>query len=231
MNCKKCGTPAQPGDTFCKQCGEKLTSQENSQTPIIIALIAAIGIFVIVLIVFICLLLSSGKSSDQTKHSYALKPENTQTIQTTPAPAPVFSRIEASSYRASDMDEYGNVYYYNPEYAVDGNLSTCWAADSTFGLNPSITLRSSTPQHVTGVRFSNGYFRTKTTYESNRRITKIRISYEGGNQDVSCRIDQYRMMQEIQFATPVDTTYLTLQVLDSVNGRWNDICISEIEVY
>ena len=38
-------------------------------------------------------------------------------------------------------------------------------------------------------------------------------------------------MQDVVFDAPVDTSYLTLQVLDSVDGGWNDISISEIEVY
>ncbi len=247
MNCKHCGTVLQPGEQFCKMCGKKVGTQENSKLPMIAALCTAVGIFVIIFLLFALLFSKSDTKNADTNQGnrYGMKPEETQTIQpvettaptpvptaqATTSPYPVFTRTEASSYRVSDQDGYGNVYFYNPEYAVDGNFATCWASDSKYGANPSITLRASSPQYVTGVRFSNGYFRTKETYQKNRRITKMRISYQGGSKDVSCGINQYREMQNVIFDTPVETTYLTFQVLDSVDGGWHDVSISEIEVY
>lgn len=245
MNCKECGAPLQQGELYCSRCGTKIGKQDNDKTIIFAALCAAVGI-VIVFSLIIGFLIIKPKHRLDKSDGFGMKPENTVTVSSqpieesvsekptvtpTPIAAPVFSTVDASSFRGSDTDDYGNVYYYNPENVLDGNYATCWAADMKQGLTPSITLRSSTPQRVSGVRFSNGYFRTEDTYRRNRRITKLRITYQGGSKEVTCSTEQYRQMQTVAFDTPVDTNYITFQILDSKYGDWNDISISEIEVY
>ncbi len=245
MNCKECGAPLKQGELYCSRCGTKIGKQDNDKTIIFAALCAAVGI-VIVFSLIIGFLIIKPKQKLDKSDGFGIKPESVATassqpieesvsekptVTPTPIAAPVFSTVDASSFRGSDTDDYGNVYYYNPENVLDGNYATCWASDIKYGLTPSITLRSSTPQRVSGVRFSNGYFRTEDTYRRNRRITKLRISYQGGSKEVTCSIDQYRQMQTVSFDTPVDTNYITFQILDSKYGDWNDISISEIEVY
>lgn len=235
MNCKKCGRPIRSGMNFCDQCGSSV--KQNNALPIVIALTAAIGI-VLLIGVFVLFFLFRNNGNDQVDRSYGMEPMKPH-IQETEAPSaeesdsvpPDFSEVSATSYRSSDTDSGGNTYHYFPRYATDGDWSTCWATNPNNDPTPSITLKSNTPQHVTGIRFSNGYFRTKETYTKNRRITKAVIFHDEGSQTIFCSPDQYGVLQEITLEHPVDTSYITLQVLESVDGGWHDISISEIEVF
>ena len=164
---------------------------------------------------------SPSKSADATPAPTAAQP----------APKPIFSQAEASSVRSSEQDQYGTVYTYEAANVMDGNIATCWATNPRNDSQPSVTLRASDQQHVSGIQFSNGYFRNQETYEKNARITKVRIYYEGGWQDYQCSANQYRMMQTVTLPQPADTSYITLQVLEWTAGDWEDICISSIEIF
>ena len=78
---------------------------------------------------------------------------------------------------------------------------------------------------------SNGYFKSEATYTRNRRITKVIVEYEGGSKVQDFDINMYRVMQDVKFDAPADTTYVRIRVLDSYYGDWKDIAISEVEVY
>ncbi|MBE7042808.1 MAG: hypothetical protein E7399_04855, partial [Ruminococcaceae bacterium] len=214
-------------------------NQESNAMPVIMALLVAITIFILGFFIINRFIFGFERYHNDGKKGFGIEPEQS-TIEETVTPeatekptsaAPDFSEVDATGYRQSDTDRQGRTYHYFPHYATDGDWSTCWGIDPSYGENPSITLRDSIPQHVTGIRFSNGYFHTQEAYIKNKRITKARISYQGGYQDVTCPLDQYGVMQEVIFHQPVDTTYVTLQVLESVDGGWHDVSISEIEVF
>lgn len=157
-------------------------------------------------------------------------PTEAPTPTPTPIPKPVFNNISASTTRGSDYTEGIEVNYF-PEYAIDKDITTTWSPDRNIELTPTITLSSGTKQHVSGIKMSNGYFKSEKTYTRNRRITKVQVEYEGGSKIQDFDINQYRIMQDVKFDAPVDTAYIKIKVLDSYYGDWKDICISEIEVY
>lgn len=67
---------------------------------------------------------------------------------------------------------------------------------------------------------------------NNRRITEVKILYEGGYCEYKCaESDGFQIMRDALFDVPADTSYITIQVTNSVSGIYNDICISEIEIY
>lgn len=236
MNCKKCGTPIRSGMNFCDQCGVSV-KKNNNVLPIVIALVAAI-VIIFLIGVFVMFFLFHNSGNRQADRSYGIEPmkphvseTETPSVKEAKSVHPEFSEVSATSYRNSDTDSVGNTYHYFPHYATDGDWSTCWATDPGNDPTPCITLKSNTPQHVTGIRFSNGYFRNRETYAKNRRITKAVIFHDEGSQTVFSSPDQYGVLQEITLEHPVDTSYITLQVLESVDGGWHDISISEIEVF
>ena len=202
------------------------TQQQKSNLPVILALAA--GGFVLVLALAVMIFVISGADLKE-------EPTPTPTVQSaTPAPTqkpkPVFTKVEASSTRSTDMTSGAPVEYF-PTYAVDGDYTTTWSPDRNVSLNPTFTLYADTKQYVTGIKMSNGYFKTEETYTRNRRITQVKIEYEGGEKIQSFGIDQYRVMQDIRFDAPANTSYIKIHVLDSYYGDWKDLCISEIEVY
>ena len=245
MVCNNCGTQLSNNDKFCPTCGIGLSTNNynnysgpvnytkpqskpnNTNTGLVVALV----IMSVILLAGICTMsiLFFADSDKKDVPDDSASPMPTQTEQVRYA-APVFSRIEASSTRDVDMTS-GVAINYFPSYAVDGDFGTTWSPDRNYGLTPSLTLYADSKQHVNGIRMANGYFKNTNTYTRNRRITKVRIEYEGGYKEQSFGIDQYRVMQDIQFDTPVDTSYIRIQVLETHYGDWKDICISEVEVY
>ncbi len=189
-------------------------------------LIGAVAAMLITMVVVIIFLVSSFSSSERAPALPTETPQPTATI----APAPVFENVSASSTRGPDYTT-GVAIYYHIQYICDGDYSTSWTCDRDKEFTPTVTFSSTRKQHVSGLRISNGYFKSESTYTKNRRITKILVSYDGGSRVVDLNENSYRIMQNVVFDTPVDTSYVSIKVLDSVYGKWNDVAISEVEFY
>ncbi len=200
--------------------------KKKSLLPFVIAGIGAAAAILIALVIFFFVMNYTSSEPEEA----AAEPTPTVTAAPTPPPAPVFTGVEASSTRDTDMTSGSPVEYF-PVYAIDGNPATAWSADRNISLKPTLTLTAETRQHVTGIRMSNGYFKSEQTYTRNRRITKVMVEYEGGQKTQEFGIDQFGIMQDIRFDAPVDTTYISIHVLETYYGDWEDICISEVQVY
>ena len=237
--CPDCGTEIFDADAFCPTCGRSTKPNyqappqqayrppyvpqrpKQSNTGLIIAIIAAVLAFAVA--AFALFKIAPKDTNGE--------PEPTQTAEVAPAP-PMFPSISATSTRGYDIDgtTKTTVYYY-PDYAVDGDITTAWSSDRKIELTPTITLSADTKQRVSGIRMTNGYCKSEKTYIRNRRITKVKVSYEGGEITTGFDINNYRVMLDIPFDKPVDTRYVSIRVLDSYYGDWKDIAISEIQVY
>lgn len=189
-----------------------------------IALIAAVSVIALMAIVAVIIFGASKLNKAEPSPSPTPAP-----VATVP-PKPVFPHLSASSTRGTDYTSGSAVNYY-PEYAVDGDVTTAWSSDRNIELTPTLTLSADSKQHVSGIKMANGYFKSESTYTRNRRITKVLVEYEGGNKMQDLDINMYRVMQDIKFDAPTDTSYIRIRVLDSYYGDWKDIAVSEIEVY
>ena len=236
--CPKCGTPAGSGEMYCKACGQRLTEtiitnkNKKDNAGLVVGLGVAAGVMLLCS-VFAAVMLFGDVLKNGIQSAQAPTPSPTATdVPVTPTPyqQPVFTQVSASSVRSVDYTS-GSAVYYPVEYAVDGDYSTCWSSNRNYEITPTLTLSAPTPQHVTGIRLANGYFKSVETYTRNRRITKAEIIYEGGRKIVDMSIDNYRVMQDIPLDAPADTTYIQIHVLETYYGDWKDVCISEVEVY
>ena len=142
-----------------------------------------------------------------------------------------FTSAEASSVRKAMKDRAGNTVYYDANNVLDGDYNTCWAMDLSTGIEPSITIFLGSKQIISGLKFSNGYFKSKEVYEKNRKITKIQVVYDGGSMIYDCDSDGYQIMQNVKFSNVVESDFITINILNSTSAECDDICISEIEVY
>lgn len=213
--------PQYPYNTNLAQGGSN-----KSKLPIILTAVIG-GLVIIAAVIVLMLVVNSTREPEPTPTP---APTAAPTAPPTEIPKPVFTKIEASSTRDTDMTSGRPVDYF-PSYAIDGDPSTTWSPDRSLGLQPTLTLYADTKQHVTGIKMANGYFKSEETYTRNRRITKVSIEYEGGQVTRNFSIDQFRIMQDIRFDAPADTSYIKIHVLDTYYGDWKDICISEVEVY
>lgn len=209
-------------------------------------LLGVIGVFAVVLIVLLLkmFVLDSPKTEPANEASNAAaevtaQPSELDNATTTdqtnaasavPAP-PVFNKVEVSSTRGNDVSSKGEVVNYHSSYLVDGIMENCWTPNRHQDSAPWIILRADTLQHVTGIRFTDGYFKSMETYTKNRRIAKVEISYKGGSMIYDCTEHVFGQMQDVVLPIPVDTDYIKINILDTLSGEWHDICVSEIQVY
>jgi serine/threonine protein kinase len=211
------------------------TVAKGALSPVFIAIIAALSVLIIALIALIAVFAIKGNSTTRKNNtSESLVYTESVTPAPTPAPtaipAPEFEHVSGSSTRGSDTSSGKEINYYI-DYIRDGDYTTAWSSDRNIELTPTVIFSSETKQHVTGIRIANGYFKSEETYRKNRRITKILITHDGGSQEASLNTDSYRVMQDIRLNTPVDTSFVSIKVLESLSGEWKDIAISEISIY
>ena len=149
-------------------------------------------------------------------------------------PAPVFTEVRASDVLASS----GRVRY-NPELVLDGRLDTAWAVAGSTG--HWIELHARTEQYVTGIKILNGYTKYYEAekiwlYHANNRPRDIRIAFSDGTHMNATLDDVFNevnpIYQDIRFDAPKKTTSVRIYI-DSVysGNRWDDTCISSLEVY
>lgn len=254
--CPNCGkrtdgtTPEWGGDSMYSE-----PTPKKSQVGIIVLIISIV--ILIALVAAAAAYYIMGWGSDYDSDSEADEPKQTQRVdkddptpkptkkpkstpRPTPKPTPTptpeppeFTGVQASSTRGYDVDSTnGETVYYYPSYVMDDNMNTAWTPNRNIdSREPYITITADEDQYVTGIRMTNGYCKSEKTYTKNRRITKARISYNGGEKEVTFSTDNYRNMIEIEFDEPVYTDYITVTVLESVDGGWHDIAISEINAY
>ena len=252
--CTNCGAAVSANEGFCGNCGARIdeigdfnpvyagnavpTGQKSNKgliiAVIVLAAILVIGIAAVFMFIIYPQMSGNTAPSPETTIIPAATEAPVATPEPTPTPTPIpppkFTGVTASSTRGVDYTK-GTAVYYPATNMLDGDVTTCWSCDRNIELTPTVRLYADTPQHVTGIKMSNGYFKSEETYTRNRRITKVRVSYNGGSQEVDMSIDMYRVMKDIVLPAPVDTDYIEIKVLESYSGDWKDVCISEIEVY
>lgn len=241
MNCSKCNANLENGDMFCPLCGEPV--QQPMQQPMrqpayrsvynnsyparrksnAGAIVAVIFAIIAVCAAIIATIVFIEDRSNNEEISYPIE----ETYK-----APVFDYAVGSSTRSYDVDTAINqkVYYYS-EYVMDGNMATAWTPDRHIDHNPSITLYAAEKQKVRGIRMTNGYCKSERTYTMNKRVSRVRVSYAGGEVIADFAMNHYREMLDVPFNQTVETDSIVVQILDTYYGEWEDIAISEIEVY
>lgn len=255
--CPECGTEIFESDAFCPNCGKSMHSAipdynvapahtpltpKKSQTGMIILIISLVLVIAVGAAIIAYKIYDGNSDSDtenddepkQTQMADDAEPTEAPTPKPTEIPEPPeFTGVQASSTRSYDVDSTnGETVYYYPSYVMDGEMNTAWTPDRKIdSYEPSITITADEDQYVTGIRMTNGYCKSEKTYTKNKRITKARISYNGGEKEVTFSTDNYRNMIEIEFDEPVYTDYITVTVLETVDGGWHDVAISEINAY
>lgn len=249
--CQYCGTQLEVGAEFCQNCGAKVgapasvpprpnpvnsyntnTQKQSGNTATVILIVALVLVIAVGAGLVIYMLYGRNVNNSQSETSVAVETEVSTEAPTPAPPPPHFDWVSASTTRNYDVDSStGEICHYYPEYAVDGDMRTAWTPDRNRDSRPTFTLNANDNQYVSGIRMTNGYCKSEKTYTKNRRITRVRVSYNGGEKEASFGIENYRTMLEVLFDEPVYTDYITITVLDSYYGDWKDIAISEIEVF
>ena len=258
MKCIYCNTELNRGDVYCYRCGNRVADSMDKTTGsdtgksnmILIGVIAGLVIIIMFLVFKFIIFSDKNISLDQvnpqsssaqrdtisqdvtgTNEEGSGVSDNNQAIDKQQYAPPVFTSIEVSSTRGTDVSSRGEVVDYNKYYLMDGIMWNCWTPNRHYDYAPFIILRADSPQRVNGIRFTDGYFKSMETYTRNRRIATVEILYNGGSMIYVCREHVFGKMQDVVFPYPVDTDFIRINIKDTLYGDWLDICVSEIAVY
>ncbi len=143
-----------------------------------------------------------------------------------------FFNIEASNTLEPQGDNHYEAYLVQ-----DGDPNTAWNCQG--GVGEWIMLSANNVEQVNGLRILNGYTKFNNNnwlYFLNNRPKDITIAFSDGTL-TSCTLEDYfdgdnYYYQNITFARPKQTTFIKIFINSVYNGtKWNETCISEIEVY
>lgn len=150
----------------------------------------------------------------------------------------VYPEPEFMNSTASDT-LYEEGYSHAPENAFDGYSDTAWCVSD--GVGEWIMLFDDDYQYVSGIRVLNGYnkynYKTNTNlYYANSRPHEITIEFSDGTTIDAELEDIYSddgdLYQELDFGRTIKTRSVKITANSVYSGtKWNDMCISEIQVY
>jgi hypothetical protein len=137
--------------------------------------------------------------------------------------APVPTAVDATCLRGPSRDSQGTPTSYEPQRAVDGDLTTAWRCDGD-GSGQSITLGFSGPARVAQVGIVPGLAKTDPgdgtdRYAQNRRIARVRITTDAGS-SVETELDTAATNRAVQNVALGGLTArsVTITILSSVPG-------------
>jgi hypothetical protein len=140
-----------------------------------------------------------------------------------PTLAPVPVAVTATCQRAPSRDSRGAPTSYEPQRAVDGDLTTAWRCDGD-GAGQSITLGFAGPTRLTQVGIVPGLAKSDPgdgtdRYAQNRRIAGVRITTDTGG-SVEAALDPTGTNRSVQYVSldGVTAGSVTVTILSSVPG-------------
>lgn len=144
-------------------------------------------------------------------------------------------RVRASCRSEPSIDAGGRRVHYWADNVLDAKARTAWRCDGT---GRGVTLRFTLPRQVrvAGVGLVPGYAKTDPVngadrYAQNRRIRRVRWSFDGGRWSVQTfkTAAGMRRLQPMRIP-PVRTRHVTLTIEDSSDAPRNTVAISTVRL-
>lgn len=182
-----------------------------------------------------------ASTAGQTQNVISTPPPTMTAPATTSSPVPLPNRdVPSFTYAsASNTTAEGSGRNYSPDLVIDGRVDTAWNCPRTSG--EWIRLSADATQYVAGIKILNGYTKYSPDYDDwlyylNNRPKSITISFSDWTSIDATLNDTYTEgeyeYQDIPFSEIIETTYVMITINNVYSGdKWNDTCISEIQVY
>ncbi len=141
--------------------------------------------------------------------------------------------VKASSYLPSETTG-GKSISYDPENVVDGKYKTAWVEnDSGDGIGEWIELELEHEEMISEIYIANGYQSSEKSFNLNNRVKKLRLDFSDGSSYEFTLSGKYSDQPEsIELPDSVTASSVRITILSVYSGtKYNDTCISEIEVY
>ena len=135
---------------------------------------------------------------------------------------------------SSTLQEKGQDH--RPQCAKDGNRSTAWVEGGS-SFDGWLKLDLATPTALNGLHIWSGYHKSQDLFYKNNRPHRISVmvEYDGGAQNFQFDLNDSMDVQTISFGenfNQVKITSITITILSVYSGtKYNDTCISEIQLY
>ncbi len=148
-----------------------------------------------------------------------------------PAPEVTMSRVQGVSATSSLYQVKTNqTIRRSPERLIDGKVGTSWVEDGyTWGKGESVTFHLDGEYTVSGMEIYAGYQLDSERYYRNCRTKEITVSFSDGS-SVSFTLLDIMSAQKLDWAA-VETTSVTITIVDVYHGEYDATAISEVTLY
>ena len=209
-------------------------------------------ISVILCIVLLLSLCSCGKEATASDEGYGtvtvepVEPVDTHETEPEPTPEPTPEALSAVSYTgdfsgyrrimptaanaSSALNFMGKIFF--PEYAADGDISTCWQEGAAgAGAGESIMISFGREISADLLRLRLGHAKDDNSYYMNARPASLLIEFSGGESMVYDFPDTNEW-HTIELSAAVKCEWVKLTIKSVYGGdEYEDNCIAEIAVY
>lgn len=149
------------------------------------------------------------------------------------------------SIEATSVLEASESATYKPENLLDGNFSTAWVeGEAGVGTGTTITIKLEQPTLVYGLKFFNGYQKSKDLFAKNGRVKHVTMSnrdniladtdvYYDKPYEMDTDFAEYdRPYNLISFQQPTVVDEIVITIQDACAGdKYEDTAISEVLIY
>jgi hypothetical protein len=133
------------------------------------------------------------------------------------------------TYCASSVLKSQKGNFYEPDKMFDGNRDTAWVeAEEGDGVGETVTLHFGRQRKLAGFEIINGYDKNQTIWSANSRIRELGVATATGPA-LDVTLQDVRGARRVDFATPVDTSFLELTIRSVYRGaKYRDTAVSEL---
>ena len=145
-----------------------------------------------------------------------------------------FSKFKKVSIASADQNsqQSSEKYDYSAASAVDGDIASSWQeGEDGLGEGTGIRLDFDKAHKVRYIVLYLGNWRSENMWEANARPASLTVSV-GDSQKKDVEFSNEMKAFCLSFDEPVEASYVSLYIKSGYEGdRWNDNCISEVEIY
>ena len=142
-----------------------------------------------------------------------------------------YTRLAVANAEQSSMASSGN-YDYSAKSAADGDITSSWQEGvEGLGEGTGIKLSLDGTHKIRYIVLYLGNWRSDEMWQKNARPAKLSINL-GDNQAKDVEFSDEKKAFCLSFDEPVEASFVSLYIEAGYAGsKWNDNCISEIELY
>lgn len=142
-----------------------------------------------------------------------------------------YQKLSAASTEENSVKE-SESYDYSAKSAVDGDVSTSWQENEEgAGEGKGFQMTLDEPHKIRYVVLHLGNWRSDQLWDYNARPKTLTIQV-GDQQVKDVEFSNEKKKFCLSFDEPVEASYISLYIKEAYEGsRWQDNCISEVELY